>query len=219
MIYKKPKVIILSGISIDGKMTIKKGVSSKVFDKLLEKEAFEPLMKLRATCDGVMVGSKTICVDNPSLLSIENKRLLRIIPTTHLKIPLNSKIFQIKPENTLIATVRAVSRDKIQKIIKIGSRVIFCGKKRLNLRLLFDKLYKLGLRRILVEGGGTLNYLLLRNSLVDEINVLFLPFVVGNKDAPSLFEGSGFPQELLKLKLKYIKLIKDKYILVSYKVK
>jgi 5-amino-6-(5-phosphoribosylamino)uracil reductase len=218
MIYKKPKVIILSGISIDGKMTIKKGVSSKVFDKLLEKEAFEPLMKLRATCDGVMVGSKTICVDNPSLLSIENKRLLRIIPTTHLKIPLNSKIFQIKPENTLIATVRAVSRKKIQKIIKMGSRVIFCGKKRLNLRLLFDKLYKLGLRRILVEGGGTLNYLLLRNSLVDEINVLFLPFVVGNKDAPSLFEGSGFPQ-LLKLKLKYIKLIKNKYILVSYKVK
>jgi len=218
MKLKKPKIIILSGISIDGKMTIKRGFSSKFFDKMLDKEAFKPLLELRKECDGIMVGRNTVVIDNPSLTSPNNENLKRIIPTSSLRIPLTAKIFRIHPQNTIIATISSANKKKIRKILKTGARVIFCGKRRLNFKLLMNKLYNLGIRTLLVEGGGLLNYSLLYNRLVDEIRVLFLPFVVGNKDAPSFFDGRGFPNKIIKLKLKSVKMIARKYILVTYSV-
>ena len=43
----------------------------------------------------------------------------------------------------------------------------------------------------MADGGGRLNGALLRAGLVDEVDVQFLPAVIGAPDAPSLFEGFG----------------------------
>lgn len=42
---------------------------------------------------------------------------------------------------------------------------------------------------IVSDGGGVLNSALLRSGLVDEVDIQFLPVVIGGAQAPALFEG------------------------------
>ena len=47
----------------------------------------------------------------------------------------------------------------------------------------------LGVECVLSTGGGRLNGALLRASLIDEVNVEFLPALIGGVDTPSLFDA------------------------------
>jgi riboflavin biosynthesis pyrimidine reductase len=63
-------------------------------------------------------------------------------------------------------------------------------------------LHSRGIHRLLVEGGGELNWELLRLGLVDEIYVTVAPVLLGGRDAPTLLAGEGWPlAERCKLKL------------------
>ena len=57
---------------------------------------------------------------------------------------------------------------------------------------LFSKLYEMGIKKLMVEGGSKVNWELVRNDLVDEIRLIHLPVVVGGDDVPSLVSGEGF---------------------------
>ena len=46
-----------------------------------------------------------------------------------------------------------------------------------------------GVDCVVSDAGGVLNGVLLRSGLVDEIDIQFLPVVVGGADAPAIFEG------------------------------
>jgi riboflavin biosynthesis pyrimidine reductase len=48
-----------------------------------------------------------------------------------------------------------------------------------DLEAALDTLWQLGMRRVLVEGGATLNFELLRLRLVDELQLFIVPVVVG----------------------------------------
>jgi len=52
-------------------------------------------------------------------------------------------------------------------------------------------LWRLNIRRILLEGGGTLNFSMLQEKLVDEVIIAIAPVLVGGKNAISLVEGEG----------------------------
>jgi len=65
-----------------------------------------------------------------------------------------------------------------------------CGVERVDLVAAFDKIGNiLDVKTLLSTAGGTINGLLLKSGLVDEINVEFLPGVIGGSDPPSLFSG------------------------------
>lgn len=49
---------------------------------------------------------------------------------------------------------------------------------------------ELGVKRLLLEGGGLTNGNLLRAGLVDELSLLLCPFVDGTPGAPTLFEAT-----------------------------
>lgn len=64
------------------------------------------------------------------------------------------------------------------------------GERQVNLRLALGKLRdRLGVETLLSTAGGRLNGALLRAGLVDEVNVEFLPAVIGGRDAPALFSA------------------------------
>jgi riboflavin biosynthesis pyrimidine reductase len=64
------------------------------------------------------------------------------------------------------------------------------GDDRVELRRALDRLGEVfGVDTIVSNGGGVLNGALLRAGLVDEIDVQFLPAVIGRAPAPALFEG------------------------------
>src|ERR1700684_48691 len=72
-----------------------------------------------------------------------------------------------------------------------GVHYIFAGKSQLDLALTLDILNRdLGVKRLLVEGGGATNGAFLRAGLVDEINLIVCPGVDGTKGAPSAFDAT-----------------------------
>ena len=45
---------------------------------------------------------------------------------------------------------------------------------------------------MMVEGGGTLNWSLIKEGLVDEIHTYIGGVVIGGRNAPTLVDGDGF---------------------------
>jgi riboflavin biosynthesis pyrimidine reductase len=72
-----------------------------------------------------------------------------------------------------------------------GVSYIFAGKTDLDLGLALDILNReLGVKRLLLEGGGGANGAFLRAGLVDEISLILCPTVDGSKGAPSVFDST-----------------------------
>lgn len=73
-----------------------------------------------------------------------------------------------------------------------GVSYIFAGKAMLDLALALEILNReLGVKRLLLEGGGGANGAFLRAGLVDEISLIVCPAVDGAKGAPSVFDSSA----------------------------
>jgi riboflavin biosynthesis pyrimidine reductase len=71
-----------------------------------------------------------------------------------------------------------------------GISYIFAGETELDLALALHILNReLGVKRLLVEGGGTTNGSFLRAGLIDEIHLILNPAVDGTKGAPSAFDS------------------------------
>ncbi|MHC1591854.1 MAG: RibD family protein, partial [Candidatus Helarchaeales archaeon] len=49
-----------------------------------------------------------------------------------------------------------------------------------------------GIQTLLLEGGGTLNYSMIKNDLVDEVSLSIAPLLLGGEQATSLISGEGF---------------------------
>jgi riboflavin biosynthesis pyrimidine reductase len=72
-----------------------------------------------------------------------------------------------------------------------GVSYIFAGDTELDLGLVLEILNReLGVKRLLLEGGGGANGAFLRAGLVDELSLVLCPAVDGAKGAPSIFESS-----------------------------
>jgi 2,5-diamino-6-(ribosylamino)-4(3H)-pyrimidinone 5'-phosphate reductase len=76
---------------------------------------------------------------------------------------------------------------------------------RVDLHLALEKMKsKLGVTCVLSTAGGKLNGALLRAGLVDEINVEFLPAVIGGVETPSLFDSPALTPDEWPTRLKLI---------------
>ena len=81
-------------------------------------------------------------------------------------------------------------------------------------------LKEIGVRKILVEGGGELNWSLLRLGIVDELIVTIAPRIVGGRTATTLVEGEGYTKisKGIKMKLKNVLRQNDGEIVLYYKI-
>jgi 2,5-diamino-6-(ribosylamino)-4(3H)-pyrimidinone 5'-phosphate reductase len=79
-----------------------------------------------------------------------------------------------------------------------------------DLEKLLDRLAGRGVERLLLEGGGELNWAFVRDDLVDELCVTIVPTLLGGRDAPTLLEGDGFSMELQRrLRLESVRRVAD----------
>lgn len=94
----------------------------------------------------------------------------------------------------------------------------------LDLNKLLEDLYsKYNAQRITIQSGGSLNGLFVRNKLIDYVNIVIAPIIVGGKDVSTLVDGESIKDEselhkLLPLELLECKKLEDSYIELKYKV-
>jgi len=72
-----------------------------------------------------------------------------------------------------------------------------------------------GLERVRVDSGGKLNSVLIQDGLVDEINLLVHPCLVGGKSSENFYQASS---DFSSLKLETVEVVKDDFILMKYSV-
>lgn len=204
-------VILNAAMSIDGKISTRRNDSS-----FSSRKDWIRVHKLRSSVDGIVIGISTVLEDNPMLsvryYSKGTKDPVRIIVDSNARIPLNSRIIRSsKNIQTIVATTPNASTRKIKELKKAGVQILVSGKRKVNIKNLFQQLENLGLKRILVEGGGEINWSVLKIGLANELIVTISPVVVGGRDAKTLVEGEGIANITSGIKMRLSK------TLINYK--
>ena len=220
ILHSDLQIIINSAMTVDGKISSSTGDS-----KISSQEDLIRLHKLRSNVDAIMVGINTVIMDDPMLnirLSNSKKKSpTRIIIDSTGKIPLDSKILKSATHiNTLIIVTKKTHADIIKKINSSGAKVFIIGTESVDLPKLFDLLYKMGYKKILVEGGGKLNWSCLLSGLVTKLILTISPKIIGGKNAITLVEGSGYSKISAGINLKLVRVIRYRNgeIVLHYKL-
>ena len=209
-----PYVILSAAMTLDGKIG-----KNKTKIKLSSKKDKTRVHRLRANVDGILIGKNTLDADNP-MLSVrysKGKNPVRILLDSRGTIKSSSKIIQsCNKIPTIIVTTNLISKKNLCRLEKFPLEVIKCGKTSVDTVKLLKLLYKKDIKKILLEGGGTINWTFLKNGFVDEIIVTITPYILGGSNSISLVEGVGFKNLFPTKKLKLEKIQKIGSELVVY---
>jgi len=100
-----------------------------------------------------------------------------------------------------------------------GVSYLFGGKRRVDVPTVLRKLRsRLGIRRLLLEGGGRINGSFLRAGVIDELSVLIAPVADGGIGMPSLFDAGNGPGPAHRLRLLGVERRNGGLLWVRYRV-
>jgi len=214
LVKSRPHIILSAAISLDGKIATRNGDSK--FSSKLDKIRVH---KLRSKVDGILIGTNTLLRDNP-ILTVRYSRgenPTRIILDSRGTIPSNSRIIKTcKNVPTIIAVSKKITKKNLERLRKYPIDIIISGEKKVNLKQVLKKIVKRKIKKLLVEGGGTVNWELIRQGFFDEVIITVTPFLVGGKDAINLVQGTGFTKIKKSSKLKLKKVVHQKNELVLH---
>lgn len=210
MAKSRPYVILSAAMSIDGKIASRTGRSN-----LSSKNDLVRVHKLRRMVDAILVGKNTIAIDDPLLTVryVKGKNPIRIILDSKGSLSPKSQVIKTAKKIPTIIVVSENASRKVEKFVSEGIQIIRCGKNKINLKRLLEILGKMGVKRIVVEGGGTTNWYFFKEKLVDEIAITVTPYILGGNTAISLVEGDGFGEISHPFKLKKIEKMKNEIVL------
>lgn len=159
---------------------------------------------VRAENDAIMVGASTVRRDDPRLLvksAARRRRRLaagltaspaKVTVTSSGDLPAEAEFFSTGDVPRFVYTPQAKVR-RLQArlggsavVVGLGERVTMGG-------LLDDLAGERGVRRLMVEGGGTLLTQFLSDDLVDELHLVIAPLFVGEQRAPRVVNAARFP--------------------------
>ena len=124
---------------------------------------------------------------------------------TDAKGVLRYKRGDVNGDHVVLLVSQQVSDDYLAHLRAAGVSYFFCGKDQVDVRVACRKIgSKLGLRKLLLEGGGVLNGAMLKAGLVDEISQVVVPVVDGGAGIPTLFEIPGRPPRMAARQLRLI---------------
>ena len=116
---------------------------------------------------------------------------------------------------------QSTQKEHLEYLEKRHIRTIVAGDDRVDLRTALEELNRdYGVSTVRVDSGGTLNGVLLREGLVDEVSVLVHPYLVGGMTPRSIYRTSGLAEseQSIPLRLVYLEKLKKDLIWMRYEV-
>ncbi|MFZ3209599.1 MAG: bifunctional diaminohydroxyphosphoribosylaminopyrimidine deaminase/5-amino-6-(5-phosphoribosylamino)uracil reductase RibD [Geobacteraceae bacterium] len=186
----RPFVIFKSALTLDGKTATTSGNSKWITSY----KSRHYVHKVRAMVDAVMVGIGTVVADDPQLTARfpGSRDPLRVVLDSGLRIPAEARVLSaVSNARTIIATTLRDS-PRIRELEDMGAEVIHCSihNGRVDLHDLLDRLGKMGVQSLILEGGATLAGEFLRLGLIDKFLLFYAPKLIGG-DGIGLFTGQG----------------------------
>lgn len=198
----RPYVVLNMVSTLDGRVSVD-GKASPIggaVDRLL-------MRNIRCAVDAVMVGAGTLRSEEinlgvPKALSEVRAakglpdQPLAVILAGSLDLPLHRRVFRASANEFVVFAGEAAPERTLREASDLGFRVYASRGSRypepaMVLRTLREDL---GVRRLLVEGGPTVNGALLSSGLVDELFLTLSPKISGSDGAPlAVFETPPEP--------------------------
>jgi 2,5-diamino-6-(ribosylamino)-4(3H)-pyrimidinone 5'-phosphate reductase len=198
----RPSVVVNVAMSADGKLSTRERRQVKISGAV----DLARVDRLKADCDAVMVGIGTVLADDPSL-TVKNPDLksrrqqegnaehpVRVVIDSRARISPDASVLN-KGDGLRVVAVSGSADPERVDVLRAKATVIVTGDEEVDLARVLDELGAMGIRRLMVEGGGTLIAGLVRARLVDEMYTYIGSIVIGGKDAPTLADGPGWINE------------------------
>jgi len=155
----------------------------------------------RSLVDAILVGGRTVLVDDPQMTarpggSAEGVRQpLRVVVDSSGRIPEQARILSA-PGKVLLATTERAPRAWRAMMAIEGAEVLVLPEHmgHVDLEELLAALGERGILTLLVEGGGAVLGSMFDLELVDKVQAIIAPIIVGGADAPTAVEGEGVEQ-------------------------
>jgi 2,5-diamino-6-(ribosylamino)-4(3H)-pyrimidinone 5'-phosphate reductase len=223
----RPFVFINVAMTADGKIDTFERKGSAISSER-DKERVD---QLRAGADAVMVGGRTLLDEDPKL-TVKSEVLraervarglsqnpVKVAIVTEAKIKPDSEFLNAGPADIVIFTTRRTSKRYLSLLTARHIDVYVDNREGVDLQRALATLKELGINRLMVEGGSTLNFELMRLGLVDEVTAYVAPLIFGGKSAPTMAAGSGLERgEAIPLKLIEVEKWDDGGVLLKYQL-
>jgi diaminohydroxyphosphoribosylaminopyrimidine deaminase/5-amino-6-(5-phosphoribosylamino)uracil reductase len=190
-----PFVTLKMAASLDGKTAAADGTSRWITGP----EARADVQRLRAWADAVIVGAGTISQDDPSL-TVRDARFSEARPPLRVgvaaagRVMPGARVFDGEAP-TLIATTGDAPEARVDAWLAAGAEVVVLDPddaRGVSLAALLRVLGKRDVQGVLVEGGATLAWSLVRDDLADKLVLYLAPKLVGGAEATGVLGGAGF---------------------------
>ena len=219
----RPYVILNAAMTLDGKIATATGSSN-----ISGKRDLERVHEIRKECDGIIVGIGTVLADDPRLTvhKIDAKpedNPIRVVVDSKCKTPIDARITN-DDAKTIIAVANEFKDDlkqseKYETFKNRGVKFFFSGDERVDLVALMSFLHEEGIEKLMLEGGSTLNFSMIKAGLIDEISICVAPMIVGGANAKTFFDGDGFDTMDEAIRLELVDSFSlDKDLILKYKV-
>ncbi len=198
---ERPHVVVNMAMTADGKITS----AAREYPTFTSRHDKRMMDRLRAEADAILVGAGTLRADDPPLKvrdpeMLEYRRslgkaegLLRVVVSGSARLDPRARFFRdTAAAGRIVATVEDAPSERLDELERMAV-VWKVGRGRVDLPELLRRLRQRGVERLLVEGGGELNWEFVRDDLLDELYVTIAPTLLGGRAAPTLLEGEGFP--------------------------
>jgi len=200
---KRPFVLINMASTVDGKITS----AAREYPRFASRDDRLRMDRLRAGADALLLGAGTLRADDPPLHvrdeALRQERvaagkpagLLCVVVSASASVPCSSRFFDDEfGGGRIVATVEDAPADRTAEF-EGRAEVWRVGQSRVDFAGLLERLAQRGVERLLVEGGGEINWQMVDAGLVDELYVTIAPSLLGGAQAPTLLEGAGRAME------------------------
>ena len=183
----RPTVTVNCAMTADGKIA---GRSRKQL-RISSAEDLERVKRMRTATDAILVGVGTVLADDPHLTVKGNppeKNPLRVVLDSGGRTPENARVLDGRAR-TVIATAEEC------RTSWPTAEVVRVGRGKVDLELLLERLHVMGVRTLMVEGGGETIFSFFEKGLVDRYCVFVGSLIVGGRASPTPADGEGFENE------------------------
>ncbi|UUX92803.1 2,5-diamino-6-(ribosylamino)-4(3H)-pyrimidinone 5'-phosphate reductase [Methanoplanus endosymbiosus] len=223
----RPFVFVNLAMSADGKLS----TTERRQVKISGKSDFLRVDEIKAGSDAIMVGIGTVTADDPSL-TVKSEKLkkertergceenpIRIVIDSEGRTPENAEILHKGPGRRIIAVSEKASDKNLERLSPYAD-IIVAGKDKVDLAGVMEALSDIDVKRVMVEGGGTLIWSLFEEDLIDEFYTCIGNIIIGGDSAPTPADGTGFIKEENFTRLELIDMEKaDEGVLLRWRVK
>lgn len=185
----RPRVTLKLATSLDGRIATATGESRWITGEAARAE----VQKLRASHDAVMIGAGTARADDPSLLARTEpppaKQPMRVVVTGRLDIPLEGKLYAGIQQSPLIVFGReraGPAKAAILEAMGVQVEAAPAQGEGVDLAAVLSRLQALGVKSLLVEGGGVLAASAIAAGLVDRLEWFRAPILLGAEGRPAV---------------------------------